>query len=128
MDDVNESREEKLSVERIKSSVIKSKAHSKEKNSAAISPNIPSSSVKIEESVETVDSKPSKSKKSNVTVPANPIVDTEVPTTASGSNSVTSASNPTTPVSKHKIKTIKKPKKSTTQQHPAFYFVSTKSI
>lgn len=128
MDDVNESREEKSPVERVKSSVSKSKAHSKEKNSATISPIIPPTPVKIEESIESVDSKPSKSKKSIVTVPANPIVDTEIATTASGSNSVTSAGNSTTPVSKHKTKIIKKQKKSTAQQHPAFYFVSTESI
>lgn len=115
-------------MERVKSSTTKSKTHSKEKNSANIPPNVPSTPVKVEEGIESVDSKSSKSKKSTVAAPANPIVDTEIPTTTSGNNSVPSVSNSTTPASKHKAKPIKKPKKSTTQQHPAFYFVSIKLI
>lgn len=121
MDNADEIREEKLPTERPKSSATKAKTHSKEKNSAIFTPDVSLTSAK-EENIETIDSKPSKLKKP-IVAPTN-TVDAEILPTTPGNTSV-SAGNSATSVNKHKVKTTKKTKKSTTQQHPAFYFVST---
>lgn len=122
VDEIHNFSKEKSPVERIKSSVTKTKIHSKEKLSTD---NLPVVSVtpSIEEEVKSLpEPKPPKLKKS--TPVSSTIVD--IPSTISSNSSISSAavSNSVTPNNKPKVKTVKKSKKTLTQQHPAFYFVS----
>lgn len=116
---------EKSLVERVKSSTVKSKAHSKEKLSTATSPNVPLIPKEEIESVTEPLPKPSKSKKTSV-VPPSAVVDSNIPATTSGNASVSySITNSVASSNKHKVKTAKKSKKTINQPNPAFYFVST---
>lgn len=113
---------EKSPVERTKSSVTKAKIHSKEK---LIVDTLPLASVTpiIEEEIKSLPKlKPPKLKK--LTPVSSTIVD--IPPTISSNSSTSSVevSNSTTSNNKSKVKTAKKSKKTLTQPHPAFYFVS----
>lgn len=107
----------------MKSSVTKSKLHSKEKSSVIIPP-LPVTLTLIKADEITVsESKPSKSKKSTV-IPSNVVKEIDIPSTTPDNSVLSSSSGPNSVISnnKQKIKTTKKTKKTTTQQHPAFYF------
>ncbi|XP_008178376.1 transcription initiation factor TFIID subunit 3 isoform X1 [Acyrthosiphon pisum] len=123
IDESHNLSKEKSPVERVKSSTIKSKAHSKDKLSTTTLPSVPL--VPKEEEIESVTEpipKPSKSKKTAV-LPPSTVMDSDIPATTSGNASVSSAvTNSVASSNKHKVKTTKKSKKITTQPHPAFYF------
>lgn len=114
-----------MPIENVKPAVTKSKVHSKDKN-----PTTPVSTLvtsnKEDSTVKTLDPKPSKSKKSTVVLPS--IVE-NIPTSHEITSDplpvpISTDNNAVVSGSKHKIKTSKKPKKLSTQSHPAFYFVS----
>lgn len=119
VDELHNFSKEKSPVERVKPSVIKSKIHSKDKLSTAITPPILLTSSK-EEIKDTPEIKPPKIKKPSLDIIDIPSASTSnIPTiTSPGSNSVPLKN-------KFKVKIVKKPKKTETQKHPAFYYVST---
>lgn len=126
--ELHDTPNEKLPVERVKPSSTKSKTHSKEKSSAVL----PSISLKCtkEDDVESIpETKQSKSKKSIVSpaVPPSSDVNVDIPSTASGNTSISSSvdTNSASSSNKHKIKTVKKSKKTEIEKPAAFYFVST---
>lgn len=126
IDESHNLSKEKSPVERVKSSTIKSKAHSKDKLSTATLQSVPLAPKEVEiESITEPIPKSSKSKKAAV-LPLTTVVDADISATTSGNASVSSVvTNSVALSNKHKVKTTKKSKKITTQPHPAFYFVST---
>lgn len=119
VDESHNFSKEKSPVERVKTTVIKSKIHSKDKLPTTIVPPILLTSSK-EEIKNIPEIKPPKIKKASLDNIDIPSASTSITPaiTSSGSNSVPLKN-------KFKVKIVKKPKKTETQKHPAFYYVST---